>query len=178
MRRWGCADRSYPSHSTSRSPRTWWERVARREQVAPIQSQAGVGRVLVWACFVRRKFLPHLAYSDGKRASRCSQVALSTAQPLPAHSRRLVSLQAARSLCHSYGMHGSRRQQQACVWKAASGGTCVRHHGNRCDLIEMAAPEWLPHAACGNSPDASCISADPRASGRPWATAVALSSHT
>ena len=71
-RRWGCAGRSYPSHWTSRSPPTWWERVARREQVAPIQPQAGIGRVLVWACFVRRKFSPHLAYSDRKRASGCS----------------------------------------------------------------------------------------------------------
>ena len=178
VRRGGCADRSYPTHSTSRRPRTWWERVARREQVAPIRPEAGIGRVLVWAYFVRRKFLPHLAYSDGKRASRCSQVALSTAQPLPAHSRRLVSLQAARSLCHSYGMHGSRRQQQACVWKAASGGRCVRYHGYRCDLIEINSLEWLPCAACSSAPDVSCIFADPRAPGRPCATAVALASHT
>jgi hypothetical protein len=60
--RWGCAGRSYPSHSTSRSPPTWWQGCARREQVAPIQPQAGIGRVLVWACFVRRKFSPHPAY--------------------------------------------------------------------------------------------------------------------
>ena len=72
-RRWGCAGRSYPSHSTSRSPPTWWEGCARREQVAPIRSEAGIGRVLVWACCVRSKFSPHLAYSDGKRASGCSQ---------------------------------------------------------------------------------------------------------
>ena len=50
----------------------------------------------------------------------------STGRPLPAYSRRLVSLQAARSLCHAYGMHASRWQQQACVWNAASGGRCVR----------------------------------------------------
>ena len=73
MRRWGCAGRSYPSHSTSRSPPTWWEGCARREQVAPIRPEAGIGRVLVWACCVRSKFSPHLAYSDGKRASGCSQ---------------------------------------------------------------------------------------------------------
>ena len=72
MRRWGCAGRSYPSHSTSRSPPTSWERGSRREQLAPIQPQAGIGRVLVWACCVRRKFSPHLAYSDRKRASGCS----------------------------------------------------------------------------------------------------------
>ena len=71
-RRWGCAGRSYPSHWTSRSPPTWWGRVARREQVAPIHPQAGISRVLIWACFVHRKFSPHLAYSDRKRASGCS----------------------------------------------------------------------------------------------------------
>ena len=115
VRRWGCAGRSYPSHSTSRNPPTWWERGARRGQVAPIRPEAGVGRVLVWACFVRRKFWPHLAYLDGERASGCSHVTPSTGRPLPAYSRRLVSLQAACSLCHAYGMHASRRQQQACV---------------------------------------------------------------
>jgi hypothetical protein len=72
LRRWGCAGRSHPSHSTSRSPPTSWERGAWIEQVAPIQPQAGIGRALVWACFVRRKFSPHLAYSDRKRASGCS----------------------------------------------------------------------------------------------------------
>jgi hypothetical protein len=61
MRRWGCAGRSYPSHSTSRSPAMWWERGARREQVVPIQPEAGIGRVLVWACCVRRTLSPHLA---------------------------------------------------------------------------------------------------------------------
>jgi hypothetical protein len=62
MRRWGCAGRSYPSHSTSRSPAIWWERGARREQVAPIGPEAGIGRVLVWACCVRRTLSLHLAY--------------------------------------------------------------------------------------------------------------------
>ena len=60
-RRWGCAGRSYPSQSTSRSPAMWWERVAWREKVAPIQPQAGIGRVLVCACFGRRKLSPHPA---------------------------------------------------------------------------------------------------------------------
>ena len=39
------------------------------------------------------------------------------------------------------------------------------------------SPEWLQLAACSNAPGASCISADPRAPGRPWATKLALSSH-
>jgi hypothetical protein len=109
----------------------WWERGARQEQVAPIRPEAGIGRVLVWACCVRSKFSPHLAYFDRKRASGCSHVTLSTGRPLPAYSRRLVSLQATCSLCQAYRMHASRRQQQAYVWNAASGGRCVRHHGNR-----------------------------------------------
>jgi hypothetical protein len=70
-----------------------------------------------------------------------------------------------------YAMHmgcappaGSSRL--ASQWNAASGGTCVRHHGNRCDLIEVAAPGRLPLAACSNAPGVSCTSADPRATGR------------
>ena len=45
LRRRSCAGRSYPSHSTSRSPLTRWERGARRGQAAPIQPQAGCGLV-------------------------------------------------------------------------------------------------------------------------------------
>ena len=102
----------------------------------------------------------------------------STGRPLPAYSRRLVSLQAARSLCHACGMHASRGQRRRhASKKAASAGPCVRHHGYRCDLIEINSPEWLPLAACSSAPDVSCIFADPRATGRPWATAGALSSH-
>ena len=155
-----------------------WERGARREQVAPIPYEAGIGRVLVWACCVRSKFSPHLAFRMvNARPGACMRLR-STGRPLPAYSRRLVSLQAARSLCHANGMHASRRQQQACVWNAASAGTCVHDHGNRCDLIEINSPEWPPLAACSNAPSISCISADHRATGRPWATAVALASHT
>jgi hypothetical protein len=54
VRLWGCAGRSYPSHSTSRSPAMWREA---RGQVAPIQLEARAGRVLVWACCVRRNAL-------------------------------------------------------------------------------------------------------------------------
>ena len=125
---------------------------------------------------VSSRHISHIA--DGIRASGCSHVTLSTGRPLPAYSRRLVSLQATCSLCHAYGMHASRRQQQACVRYAASAGTSVCHHGDRCDLSEVAAPGWLPLAACSNAPDVSCMSADARASGRPWATVVALASRT
>ena len=143
MRRWGCAGRSYPSHSTSRSPKTWWEGCARREQVAPIQPEAGIGRVLAWACCVRSKFshIWHIRIVNARPGARTRL--RSTGRPLPAYSRRLVSLQAARSLCDAYGMHASRWQQQACVWNAASGGRCVRYHGNRCDLTEVAAPNGV-----------------------------------
>ena len=89
-------------------------------------------------CAGRSRHIWHIA--DGNRASGCSHVTPSTGQPLPACSRRLASLQAARSLCHAYGMHASSRKQQACVWNAASAGPCVRYHGNRCDLNEVAAP--------------------------------------
>ena len=57
MHRWGGAGRSYPSHSTLRSPPRWWERGSWR--VAPIQPQAGIGRGSVWAFFARRKFSPN-----------------------------------------------------------------------------------------------------------------------
>ena len=90
MRLWGCAGRSYPSHSTSSSPATWWERarcMARACRAHPASVQAGTGRISAWACAVRRKLSPNPAYSDGKRSSRCSHVTLSTRQPLPACSR-------------------------------------------------------------------------------------------
>ena len=92
-------------------------------------------------CAVSSRHIWHIA--DGRRASGCSHVTLSTGRPLPAYSRRLVSLQAARSLCDAYGMHASRWQQQACVWNAASGGMCVRYHGDHCDPSEVAAPNGV-----------------------------------
>jgi hypothetical protein len=39
------------------------------------------------------------------------------------------------------------------------------------------SPAWRPLAACSSYPGTCCIPADPRASGRPWAATVALSSH-
>ena len=54
----------------------------------------------------------------------------------------------------------------------------MRYHGTRCDLSEVAAPQWLPLAGCRNYLGKSCMSADARASGRPWATVVALASRT
>ena len=40
-------------------------------------------------------------------------------------------------------MHAARWQQQASVWNAASAGTCVRHHGDRCDPSDVAAPDGV-----------------------------------
>ena len=127
-------------------------------------------------CAVSSRHIWHIRMANARPGAR--RRLRSTGRPLPAYSRRLVSLQAARSLCHAYGMHASRRQQQAYVWNAASAGTCVRYHGDRCDLIEINSPGWRPLAACRNYLGISCISADHRAWGRPWATAVALASHT
>jgi len=111
MRRWGCAGRSYPSHSTSRSPPTSWERGSRREQLAPIQPQAGIGRVLVWACCVRRKFSPHLAYSDRKRASGCSHA---TSKHRAASAGLLATAGESASCTFLMPcMHSSRRQATA-----------------------------------------------------------------
>jgi hypothetical protein len=125
----------------------------------------------------RRTFPPNTADSDGKRVSGCSHVT----RGHPAASAGLFPTAgepASGMLIMSYiRVHASRSKQLACVWTAASGGTCARYHGNRCDLSEVAAPGWLPLAACGNAPGVSSISADPRATGRPWGTAVALSSH-
>ncbi len=126
MRRWGCAGRSYPSHSTSRSPPTWWERGTwrEREQVAPIQPQAGIGRVLVWACFVPSEFSPHLAYCGwqtrvrvlaGDSKHRVASSGLFATAGEPASCTFLMRC-----------IRDARVQQaaaQACVWNAASDGT-------------------------------------------------------
>ncbi len=144
MRRGGCAGRSYPSHSTSRSPPTWWERGERREQVASMQPEADIGRVLAWACFVRRKFPPHLAYSDRKRASGCSHA---TSKHRAASAGLLATAGEPVSCTFLIPCIRDARvplaAAQACVWNAASAGPCVRYHGNRCDLSEVAAPNGV-----------------------------------
>ena len=139
IRRWGCAGRSFPSHSTSQVPRHGGSEAHGASKSRP--SDLKLALVTAWygpaVCAVSSRQIRHIA--DGKLASGCSHMTPGTGRPLPAYSRRLVSLQAARSLCHAIGMHASRRQQLACVWNAAADGRCVRHHGNRCDLNEAAA---------------------------------------
>jgi hypothetical protein len=55
--------------------------------------------------------------ADCKRAHRAASAGLFATAGEPAS--------------HAYWVHVSRRQQQACVWKAAAGGTCVRYPSNR-----------------------------------------------
>jgi hypothetical protein len=98
-------------------------------------------------------------------------------RPLPADLSE-PAMPAASSLCYAYGPHASRRQQQACVGKAAAGGICAcvamvivrSDRGHR--------PERLPRAACSNCLRISCNPTDPMARRLPWATTVALASHT
>jgi hypothetical protein len=99
-------------------------------------------------------------------------------RPLPADLGEPASAPATYFLGYAYGMHASRRQQQACVGKAAARGMCA------CVALVIVRsdrghrPERLSLAACSRHPGISCMSADPRAPGCPWATAVARSSHT
>ena len=94
-------------------------------------------------------------------------------RPLPADLGEPASVPATYFLGYAYGMHASRRQQQACVGKAAAGGMCA------CVALVIVRsdrghrPERLPLAACSRYLGISCMSADPRAPGRPWATAGA-----
>ena len=103
----------------------------------------------------------HIA--DGKRAPGCSQVALKhrvASAGLIATAGELASCTLLMPCIWDAHL------PQACVRNAASAGTSVSHHGDRCDLSEVAAPGWRPLAACSNAPDASCISADPLTQGR------------
>jgi hypothetical protein len=122
-----------------------------------------------------QKYPSNLAHSDGKPRVQLSSHAT---RPLPADLGEPASMQAASSLCYAYGMRASRRQQQACVWNAAAGGTCARVAIAIVRSDRGYSPEWLPLAACSRYLGISCMSADPRAPGCPWATAVARSSHT
>ena len=111
----GCAGGSYPSHPASPVHQPHGSEALGVNEPRPRDRK--LASVADWhgpaVCAVSFRHIRHIA--DGKRASRCSHVTLSTGRPVPAYSRRLVSLQAARSLCDAYGMHASRWQQQACV---------------------------------------------------------------
>ena len=90
----------------------------------------------------RSRQIRHLA--DGKRASGCSHATLSTGRPLP--PALAAAGEPASDVLLMPCIRDARVQQaaaQACVWNAASDGTCVRHHRNRCDLNEVAAPDGV-----------------------------------
>ena len=169
--------RSLPSFAFHlASPVIRRERASHRERDGSMQFQPGAARATVRACRVRKHIHPtwciRMVTARPAEPTRDS----SSEWPLPADSGEPASMPAASSLCYAYGMHASRRQQQACVWESRRRWhICVRCHGNRCDLIEVTAPNGfrLPLAACSNYLGMSCVSADPRAPGCPWATAGA-----
>ena len=132
--------RSLPSFAFHlASPVICRERASRRERDGSMPFQPGAARATVRACRVRKTIHPTLAHSDGNRASSCAHTR--SERPLPADFREPASMPAASSLCYAYGMHASRRQQQACVWESRRRWhMCVRCLGNRCDLIEVTAP--------------------------------------
>jgi len=127
-------------------------------------------------CAVSSRHIWHIA--DGRRASGCSHA---TSKHRAASAGLLATAGEPASCTFLMPCIRNARVPQAAAGlrlrSRLSWHVRVRHHRNRCDLNEAAAPEWLPCAACSSAPDASCISADPRAPGRPCATAVAVASH-
>jgi hypothetical protein len=97
--------------------------------------------------------------------------------PLPADSRRLVSLQAVDLLVLCAYDVAAKRRRLLEPRRAAASGVSVRHHLHIVRSDRGHSPAWRPLAACSSAPGAFCISTDPRASGRPWAATGALSSH-
>ena len=98
-------------------------------------------------------------------------------RPLPAYSRRLVSLQAVDlfALC-AYDVAAKRRRLPE-PRRAAASGMSVRHNLHILRSDRGHSPAWRPLAACSSAPGTFCIPADPRAPARPWAATGALSSH-
>jgi hypothetical protein len=119
----------------------------------------------------------HIWHLDGKRASGGSHA---TSKHRAASAGLLATAREPASCTFLIPCIRDARVPQAAAGlrlERRPAGTCVRDRGNRCGLIEINSPEWLPLAACSNAPGISCISADQRARGRPWATAVVLASH-
>ena len=90
-------------------------------------------------CAVSFRHIWHIA--DGRRVSGCSH-ATSKHRAASAGLFATAGEPASCTFLMSC-MRDARVQQaaaQACVWNAAADGTCVRHHRNRCDLIEVTAP--------------------------------------
>ena len=138
-----------------------------------MQFQPGAARATVRACRVRKPI--HPTWCIRMVSARPAELTCDSRseRPLPADSGEPASMPAASFLRYAYGMHASRRQQQACVGKAAAGGicACVAMVIVRSDRGHRA--ERLPLAACSSYLGISCIFAYPRAPGRPWAAAGA-----
>ena len=141
-----------------------------------MQLQAGRGRALVRSCRARTTGHQNLRIRMVTARPDALTRLQAPAGHLPADSCGLFSLQSACSLRYASGMHVRSRQLLDYFRKAAAGGICAcvamvivrSDRGHR--------PERLP-PACSSYLGISCVSADPRAPGRPWATAVALPSH-
>jgi hypothetical protein len=138
-----------------------------------MQSQPGAARTTVRACRVRK--YNHPTFRNRMVTARPAALTRDSRseRPLPADLGEPASVPAASSLGYAYGMHASRRQQRACVGKAAAGGMCA------CVALVIVRsdrghrPERLPLAACSRYLGVFCMFADPRAPGCPWATAGA-----
>ena len=95
MPRWGCAGRSYPSHSNlEMSSDMMGERGAWREQVCANPTSSGIhwsqiGMGLLCAQNILSQ-LQQIRMRNARPGAR-SHVNLSTGRPLPAYSRRLVA---------------------------------------------------------------------------------------
>jgi hypothetical protein len=154
------------------------ERASRRERDGSMQSQPGAARTRVRACRVRKYYHPTFRVRRVTARPAALTRDSRSERPLPADLGERASVPAASSVCCAYGMHASRRQQQACVGKAAAGVMCACVASVIVRSDRGHRPERLPLAARSRYLGISCMSADPRAPGCPWATAVARSSHT
>jgi hypothetical protein len=143
-----------------------------------MQSQPGAARTRVRACRVRKYYHPTFRVRRVTARPAALTRDSRSERPLPADLGERASVPAASSVCCAYGMHASRRQQQACVGKAAAGVMCACVASVIVRSDRGHRPERLPLAARSRYLGISCMSADPRAPGCPWATAVARSSHT
>ena len=127
------------------------KRMARASRAPPTStwhwSRIGTGLL----CATRRSFSLNPAYSDGTRVSGCSHDSKHRAA-----SAGLFATAGEPASCTFLMrcIRDARVQQaeaQACVWNAASAGPCVRYHGNRCDLNEVAAPDGFQSAPKASS---------------------------
>ena len=105
----------------------------------------------------RRRFRRMPAAASGTRASRMHRIGSVRLAGSPAVASRPA-------------------EATRCLESRASIRTRA-YHPQSCDLIEVTAPNGFRLQLVADAPDLSCIPADPRASGRPWAATVALSSH-